>query len=66
MKFEVTIKEIHDVTAIVELPETATKDEILDAAEKAYEASENMPTEYNRPMPKDAWTVLNAETLKFI
>jgi hypothetical protein len=66
-KYEVTIKEIHDVTATVELPKDATKEEILEAAEQLHEAaSDPLPTEYNRLMDKEMWTVLDLQKMSFV
>lgn len=57
MKIFVDIKEIWSATVTVEVPENATRDEMLEAATTAFEENGTDTSEYDRTMERDHWTV---------
>ncbi len=55
--YEVAIKEVHEVTMTVSLPEGASRDEICAAAMAAHGNAASLPLEYCDTLPNDKWTV---------
>ena len=60
-KVQVDVKEIWDHTITVEVPDDATRQEIIAAAEEIMETSGDGETEYNRTMDSDMWTVRDGD-----
>ena len=56
-KFTVDVKEVWCHTVEVELPSKATKEEILAAANKQIEESDDGETEYSHTLEPDTWTI---------
>lgn len=56
-KFTVDIKEVWSHTIEVELPANATKEQILEAAQKRLAEGDEGETEYSHTLDSDQWTV---------
>jgi hypothetical protein len=56
-RFIVEVKEVWTLAVEVELPATATKKQILDAANDKIEAGETGESEYDYTLDPDEWTV---------
>lgn len=56
-KIVVDIKEVWSVEVVVEVPDDATKDEILETATKKFEEGEHGESEYSHTLDRDVWTV---------
>ncbi len=59
--FTVEVKEVWCHTVNVELPANATKDQILEAANKKIEAGDDGSTEYDYTLDPENWTVRDAD-----
>ena len=60
-KFTVDVKEVWCHVVNVELPANATKDQILEAANKKIEAGDDGSTEYDYTLDPENWTVRDAD-----
>ena len=56
-KFIVEVKEVWTLAVEVELPATATKEQILDAANDKIEEGDTGESEYDYTLDSDEWTV---------
>lgn len=59
MKYAVGIPEVHRTFVEVELPDGATRDQIIEAAQKRFEenGSDDAYLEYSHTLEHDEWTV---------
>jgi hypothetical protein len=58
-KFDVDIKVLYNDLVVVELPENATRDEVIAAAKKKYEEEGPANTEYGEHVfDSDTWTIM--------
>ncbi len=60
-KFTVDVKEVWCHVVNVELPADATKDQILEAANKKIEAGDDGSIEYDYTLAPENWTVRDAD-----
>jgi hypothetical protein len=61
---QVNVKEVWDHSIEIEVPDNATRDEIVDAAQRVISGEESAitdTTEYNRTMDSDMWTVRDGD-----
>jgi hypothetical protein len=56
-KYIVEVKEVWTVAVEVEVPATATKEQILDAANDKIEEGDNGESQYDYTLDPDEWTV---------
>lgn len=56
MKYFVEIPEVHKALVKIELPEGATRDQIIEAAQNKFEESGSDDLEYSYTLEHDDWT----------
>ena len=57
MKIAVEIPEVHKTLVEIEVPDGATKEEILKAAQSKFEAGGSNDLEYSHTLDDDEWTI---------
>ena len=62
----VEVKEVWSVAVTIEVPDNATKDEMLTVAAERFEEGEHGESEYSHTLGRDTWTVREAESGKYL
>lgn len=70
-KFEVSIKEVHDVTVVIDtdkcdLPANPTRLQLAAQAEQIHLDSSDLDMEYSHTLDVSSWTMRNMETGNYI
>ena len=66
MRIIVEVKEVWSVAVTIEVPDNATKDEMLATATEKFEEGEHGESEYGHTLDRDAWTVREADSGKYL
>ena len=57
MKYYIEIPEVHKALVKIELPEKATRDQIIEEAQNIFEDSGSIDLEYSHTLENDKWVI---------